>query len=152
MSNSATYAMIMLVAGVGIPIMAALNASLGAKLQSPTLAASILFFVGLFIALTVLTLTEGIPSNLPIKSTPWYLYGGGLFVAYYVLSITWVAPKFGISNAVSFVLLGQLCAMTVIDHYGFSGAPQYPITSQRLIGLAFMAFGILMVVNRTSTQ
>lgn len=151
MSNFTVYALIMSLAGIGIPIMAALNGGLGVKLQSPVLAACILFAVGLSLALAVLLFTNGIPSTLPIYSTPWYLYCGGLFVIFYVLSITWVAPNFGVSNAVSFVLLGQLLAMSFIDHYGFAGAPQYSMTGQRLIGLAFMAAGVLMVVNRAPT-
>ncbi|MCC1495323.1 DMT family transporter [Alcanivorax sp. 1008] len=148
MSSSFTYALIMLFAGLGIPIMAALNGSLGGKLQSPVLAATILFAVGLAISLCVLLLTEGLPQDIPLKSTPWYLFCGGIFVIFYVLAITWVAPRFGVANAVSFVLLGQLVAMTVIDHYGFIGVPQYSITGQRILGLLFMAVGVLMVVNR----
>ncbi|MBX2846992.1 MAG: DMT family transporter [Acidiferrobacterales bacterium] len=151
MHNFGIYALIMLVAGVGIPIMAALNGGLGVKLQSAVLAAFILFAVGLLLALAVLLFTEGVPSSLPINSTPWYLYCGGLFVIFYVLSITWVAPNFGVSNAVSFVLLGQLLAMAFIDHYGFAGAPQYSMTGQRLIGLIVMAVGVLMVLNRAPT-
>lgn len=148
MNSPFTYALIMLFAGLGIPIMAALNGSLGSKLQSPVLAATILFTVGWVIALFVLLLTEGLPQNILIKSTPWYLFCGGAFVAFYVLGITWVAPRFGVANAVSFVLLGQLIAMTVIDHFGFVDVPQYSITGQRAVGLLFMAVGVFMVVNR----
>lgn len=150
MNNSFTYALIMLFAGLGIPLMAALNGGLGSKLQSPVLASTILFAVGLVIALSVLLLTEGLPDHLPIKSAPWYLLCGGVFVAFYVLSITWVAPRFGVANAVSFVLLGQLVAMTIIDHYGFVGVPQYSVTGPRMLGLLFMAVGVFMVVNRVS--
>ena len=46
-NNASFYAILMLIAGIGIPIMAALNAGLGEKLQSPALAATILFFVGM---------------------------------------------------------------------------------------------------------
>ena len=112
------------------------------------LAATILFAVGLIIALSALLMTEGFPQNLPLKSTPWYLFCGGVFVVFYILGITWVAPRFGVANAVSFVLLGQLIAMTVIDHFGFVGVPQYSVTMQRILGLLFMAVGVFMVVNR----
>ena len=47
LSHSILYAMLMLIAGLGIPVMAALNGMLGEKLQSPALAATILFLVGL---------------------------------------------------------------------------------------------------------
>lgn len=55
------YALLMLVTGLGIPIMAALNSNLGAKLQSPTLATTILFIVGGAISLGYLLLSGGIP-------------------------------------------------------------------------------------------
>ena len=57
------YAVIMLVAGIGIPIMAALNAELGIKLQSAGVASSILFLVGLLGSLIYLfAVEETIPS------------------------------------------------------------------------------------------
>ena len=151
-NNYIIYALVMLFAGLGIPVMAALNGGLGSKLQSPILAVSILFAVGLFIALSVLLVAEGLPKNISVRSTPWYLYCGGVFVIFYVLSITSIAPRFGIANAVSFVLLGQLIAMTVIDHYGFVGVTKCPVTSQRVIGLLLMAFGIFMVINRAPSE
>jgi len=135
MNYTFLYASIMLVAGLGIPIMAALNGGLGLRLGSSALAATILFFVGLAIALSYLIATEGIPSTIYNSDISWYYYFGGVFVMFYVLSITWVAPRFGVSNAVSFVLLGQLIAMSVIDHYGLLGALQYKFDLKRFFEL-----------------
>jgi transporter family-2 protein len=142
------YALLMLVAGLGIPIMAALNGNLGAKIQSPALATSILFVVGGVISLGYLFLSGGMPKSSPVEPIPVYFYFGGFFVIFYILSITWVAPKFGVGNAVSFVLLGQLISMVIIDHYSFLGAPQTTISIQRLIGLALMVAGVFMTVRR----
>jgi transporter family-2 protein len=128
--------------------MAALNGSLGAKIQSPALATSILFLVGGIISIGFLFLSGGMPKSSPIESVPVYFYFGGFFVIFYILSITWVAPKFGVGNAVSFVLLGQLVSMAIIDHYSFLGAPQNTISFQRLIGLVLMVTGVFMAVRR----
>lgn len=148
MSNNLVYSSVMLAAGLGIPVMAALNGGLGTKLQSPALAATILFSVGLVIALAYLVITEGIPSALYLPDIPWYFYFGGFFVMFYILSITWVAPRFGVSNAVSFVLLGQLIAMSFIDHFGLMGSQQYSLSVQRAIGLLLMTVGVFMVLNK----
>jgi len=137
----------MLLAGLGIPIMAALSGSLGTKLGSPALAATILLVVGLSITMLYILIVEGIPSELSNASTPWYLYSAGAFFVFYILSITWVAPKFGISNAVSFVLLGQLIAMTAIDQFALFGAQQVSIDLRRTIGLLFMATGVFLVIK-----
>lgn len=148
LSNPVFHAVLMFVAGLGIPVMAALNGGLGGKLQSPGLAATILFLVGFFVAVAYLVIIEGIPKTLYIANTPWYYYFGGFFVMFYILSITWVAPRFGIANAISFVLLGQLIAMSIIDHFGFVGAQQYALTFKRSLGLLLMSAGIFMVLSR----
>ena len=142
------YALLMCVAGFGIPIMAALNGSLGVKLHSPALATTILFMVGGVVSLANLFLSGGI-SKFPIQAPiPILFYMGGLCVIFYILSITWVAPKFGVGNAVSFVLLGQIISMVVIDHFGLFGALQHSVSSQRFAGLALMIVGVFLTVRR----
>lgn len=148
MNHSFFYAVIMLIAGLGIPVMAALNGSLGTKLQSTALASVIIISVALLMAAIFLLVTEGIPTHISSSSIPWYFYFGGFFMVFYIVTITWIAPRFGVANAVSFVLLGQLIAMTVIDHFGLMGAPQFTINYQRAFGLVFMTAGVLMVVNK----
>ena len=146
--NSTVYAVTMLFAGIGIPIMAALNAGLGTRLQSPALAAAVLFLVAMVASLSYLLLVKGVPISFSAPSTPFYYYLGGLFVVFHVLSVTWIAPHFGIGNAVSFVLLGQLLSMATIDQFGLMGAPQMSLTLPRFMGLFFMMIGVFLVVRK----
>jgi len=148
MANFVMYAAIMLIAGIGIPIMATLNGGLGMRLQSPALAAAILLFVGMALAVTYLLVTEGVPKTLYPPNTPVYFYLGGFFVLFYILTITWVAPRFGVSNAIAFVLLGQLIAMSLIDHFGLFGAHKFTLNLQRLAGLGLMVLGVFLVLNK----
>jgi len=138
----------MLATGIGIPVMAALSASVGTKYGSPAFAASVLFLVALSISVTFLFAVEGGLKPFPKTSLPFYFYLGGVFVAFYVLSITWVAPRFGVGNAVAFVLLGQLISMAAIDQFGLLGAPTHAITLERSIGLMLMAIGVFLAVRR----
>ena len=151
MNNSFLYAVIMFVAGVGIPTMAALNGGLGARLQSPALASVILFAAALLIAIPYLLITQGIPKAIYSAGIPWYFYGGGVFVMFYIVTITWVAPRFGLTNAVAFVLLGQLAAMSTIDHFGLFGVLKNSLSTQRCIGLVVMAVGVFMVLSRKTS-
>jgi len=128
--------------------MAALSATLGAKYESPAFAASVLFLVALLISLVFLFVVEGGLRPSPKSSVPFYFYLGGVFVAFYVLSVTWVAPKFGVGNAVAFVLLGQLISMAAIDQFGLLGAPTHAITWPRFIGLILMSVGVFLAVRR----
>ena len=137
----AYYAGIMLVAGMGIPLLAALNAALGQHLGSPASAAMILFVVAL-ISATAVALATGLGPVLLVASAPRHLLLGGVLVAFYVLSITYIAPHFGIGNAIFFVLIGQLISAAVIDHFGLFGAQVSPISLTRAAGLSLMALGV----------
>ena len=148
MANQVFFSCLMLATGIGIPIMAALSGTLGAKYGSPAFAASVLFLVALVISVVFLFAVEGGLKPFPKASLPFYFYLGGAFVAFYVLSITWVAPRFGVGNAVAFVLLGQLISMAAIDQFGLLGAPTHTITLPRSIGLVLMSVGVFLAVRR----
>ena len=142
------YIVIMCIAGMGIPVMATLNADLSSKLNSPALATVILFLIGGSVATLYLLITEGVPKVAINKPIPIMSYLGGLFIIFYIASVTWIAPKIGIGNAIAMVLLGQMISMTVIDHYGLWGALQYAVSKQRLAGLALMAVGVFLVMKQ----
>ena len=149
LNHSVFYAFLMVVAGVGIPIMAAMNAGLGGKINNPALATVILLFVGLLSSIVLfLILSSESTTTAFTSSTPIYYYFAGLFFVFYISTITWVAPKFGIGNAVAFVLLGQLISMVAIDHFTLFNAIGYPITWRRVIGLILMMTGIYLVVKK----
>ncbi|MEP2028139.1 MAG: DMT family transporter [Paracoccaceae bacterium] len=137
----AHYALIMLVAGFGIPILAALNAALGARIGSPAAAATVLFAIALG-ATAIAMFVTGPLAISKIASAPKHLLFAGLLVAFYVLSITYVAPHFGVGNAVFFVLLGQLVSAAAIDHFGLFGAQVSPLSWVRITGISVMAAGV----------
>ncbi len=135
------YALIMLLAGIGIPVLAALNAALGVRLGNPAAAATVLFLVALISAIVVFTAT-GAHGLARVANAPRHLFLGGVLVAFYVLSITYIAPHFGIGNAVFFVLLGQLISAAAIDHFGLFGAQASALSGARIGGIALMAAGV----------
>ncbi len=146
MPNHASFlsiAGLMFLTGVGIPIMATWNAGLGQHFGSPALATFIIFCVGALIAGAVL-LVSGVPQNVSFAVERPYAYLAAAFVIFYVLSITWAAPRIGIGNAVFFVLLGQLVAAAAIDHFGLWGAIKTEITPRRVAGIAVMAAGVYL--------
>ncbi len=147
-SNSSFYAVLMILAGIGIPIMGALSSGLGARIQNPAFAVSILLVVAFCTSIVSLLLFSPSPIKLYQSPTPFYFYLGGIFFVFYISSVTWVAPKFGVGNAIAFVLLGQLISIATIDHFGLMGANQYALTLKRMIGLALMAGGVFLVASR----
>ena len=136
-----SYAITMLFAGIGIPILAALNAALGKFIGSPIAAATILFSVA-FLSTSILLLATGPAIIQNAAQAPKHLFLAGLLVTFYVLSITFIAPKFGVGNAVFFVLLGQLISAALIDHFGLFGASVSPLSFVRSLGISVMAVGV----------
>jgi transporter family-2 protein len=136
-------ALLMFVAGIGIPVMAAFNAGVGQSLQNPAAASATLFAVGLVAACLCLLFT-GVPHAAQFTAVPAWRYAGALLVLFYVLTVTWAAPRIGVGNAIFFVLLGQLVAAAAIDHYGLWGAIQSSLTVRRAIGIVVMALGVYL--------
>jgi len=143
MSPNLAYGLTMFAAGVGVPMLAALNAALGQKIGNPSAAALVLFMIALATA-ALATAVTGPGALKAIPAQPKHLLLAGVLIAFYVLSITYIAPKFGVGNAVFFVLLGQLAAAATIDHFGLFGARVTPLSVTRAAGIALMAAGLAL--------
>ncbi|TAG30723.1 MAG: DMT family transporter [Rhodobacterales bacterium] len=136
---------IMLAAGVGIPILAALNAQLGGRIGAPMAAGVVAMSVALVVAVAAVSLTGQARALALVVSQPLWLLLAGVLMAFYLLSITWIAPRFGVGNAEFCVLLGQMLAAAVIDHFGLFGARIVPMNGQRLAGILTMAGGLVLI-------
>ena len=143
------YALVMFLAGLGIPVLAALNAALGRHLDAPFGASLILFGVALVSCLAVSTMQGGV-SLAKVVEAPKHLFFAGCLVAFYIVSITYVAPRFGLGNAIFFVLLGQLLSAAVIDHFGLFNAPETRMNMLRVCGLLFMVAGVWLTQMATT--
>ena len=134
-------ALIMLTAGLGIPVLASLNATLGQFIGSPVAAVTILLFVAFFTICLILVFTSNFPVGR-IAEAPRHLFLAGLLVVFYMLSVTAIAPQFGVGNAIFFVLLGQLISAALVDHFALFGSTGSPLTLTRTLGLGLMGLGV----------
>ncbi len=134
----------MLAAGAGVPVLAGLNAALGQRIGSPLAAAVVLFGVAVVVTAMALILSGGTGVLRTVLAQPKALFLGGVLIAFYVVSITTVAPRFGLGNAVLFVLLGQIVSSAVIDQFGLTGLAARPVSATRLLGLGLMAAGVIL--------
>lgn len=136
-------AVLMFVAGLGIPVFAAFNSALGQQLGGAIAATAVTFAIGTLLALALLA-TIGFPAREAFTFERPYIWFGAAFVLFYGISISFAAPRIGVGNAVFFVLLGQLVAAAAIDHFGWWGALPSPITARRALGIAVMALGVYL--------
>lgn len=141
----AFYAALALLAGVLIPIMAALSGAMGRTLGNPS-AAALIVSGGAFLMVLAYTMANG-GATLSFASlsqaTPMQLVSG-FAMAFYVLSIIYLAPRFGVGNAVMLVVAAQIASSAAIDHFGLFGAPHKPLDLLRATGLAIMVAGVVI--------
>ncbi|MFZ8458435.1 DMT family transporter, partial [Staphylococcus aureus] len=69
-------------------------------------------------------------------------FAGGLIVGFYVLSITVLAPAFGVGNAILFVMVAQIFTSAAIDHFALFGAALRPVSLLRALGLVVLLVGL----------
>jgi len=147
MMISVRFALWSAAAGALIPVMAVLNARLGRSLGEPLHAPVILFGVGLLACVVVsLALTGALPTpaNLALAPVQPADLAGGLIVAFYVVSATLVAPRFGVGNLILFAMVAQIVFSAAIDHYGLLGVPVRPVGVMRMGGLLLMTTGLVI--------
>lgn len=142
-ASFAPIAAMMFAAGIGIPVFAALNSSLSRQLGGPLAATGVTFAIGLLIALLLLAVT-GFPAPSAFTFERPAIWFGAIFMLFYGISVAFAAPRIGLGNAIFFVLLGQIVAAAVIDHFGLLEAIPSPLTLKRIAGMAVMAFGLYL--------
>ncbi len=129
-----------------MPTQASINNNLAGVVKSPILAAFVSFVIGT-LALFVYILATGIPLNnlASIKNASIISWTGGLLGAFFVASTIILVPKLGVALTFSLVIAGQMLITLVLDHYGFLGVPVKEVNIQRLLGIALIIGGVVLI-------
>ena len=140
-----TYAVWAFTAGALIPLMAILNGGLARATGGAIQATVLLFAIGLLASLVVAATTRTpIPAIQTLTRIPVSQYAGGVIVGFYILSITFIAPRFGVGNAILFAVTAQLLTSTLIDHFALAAATLRPLTPMRAMGLLIVIVGAVI--------
>jgi bacterial/archaeal transporter family-2 protein len=139
-----------LAAGALIPVQAAANAALSKSIGGNVPFAALTLFIVAVMATVVGTLLTGqqVPSVAALRSAPWWGYIGGLIVAFYVFTITFLAPRLGVGTAIALIVTGQVMAALTIDHFGLLRSLTFPLTPPRILGAALMTLGAFLALRR----
>jgi transporter family-2 protein len=133
-------------AGAMLPIQFGINAQLARWVESPLRATLISFAVGtLVLGVAMAAADRDWPSAEKIGSGPWWVWVGGLLGAFYVLGSVVSAPKLGAATLVAVILAGQAVASLLVDHFGWVGFAENPVTPTRLLGIGLVAVGVGLV-------
>ena len=139
------YSSMALLAGMLLATQAAINSQLGQSLnQQPLLAALVSFLVGTVFLFVVVGVKGQLGAIALMPEQPWWKWVGGLMGAFMVCASIVLAPKLGVANMLLFIIIGQLLAGLLIDHFGLINMPVKPVDAGKLIGIGLMVLGLVV--------
>lgn len=130
----------------------ALQVGLNAVMRSHTgtaLSAALINFVIGSVALAAVLFAARVPlpTGAQLAGAPWWAWLAGLGGAAYVASSAVLGPMIGGAAFLACVVAGQMAGSLLLDHYGWIGFPERPITTLRLVGAALIVLGVVLLAR-----
>lgn len=139
-------AVIAAISGITMAIQGTLNSELYQK--TSILAATLtVHIIGTLLALIAVFVTRVPLTEYNWLSIPWYLYLGGVLSVVIVGLVALSIPKIGVCNATTAIIVGQVGAALIIDHFGLFGAERLPWSPWQLLGLLLFAVGAKLLYS-----
>ena len=141
--------LMLMLGGVGLTLQAAVNARLREAVGAPVWSALISFAVGAA-ALGVMAAfgVLGRGRWTEIGGSPWWMWIGGLFGAFYVVLAVVAVQKVGTGVVISCAVFGQMAAALVLDSFGWLGVPRAPLNLWRILGGVLVVAGVLLIQQK----
>ncbi len=142
------YYLLGLGVGIGLVVQVGMNSTLRHTLGSAGVAAFISFLVGsLALAGFIAVTRTPLPVRAQLLAVPAWAWLGGILGAFYVASSVIVGPKLGAATLLALVVFGQLGTSLIVDHFGWLGFAQHPLTLMRIGGAALLFAGVLLITR-----
>ncbi len=134
-------------AGGLVAMQAPINSTLG-KSVGTFAAASTSFAIGLVVLVGItLAAGGGLGDVSQAGDLRWYYLVGGLLGAVYVTTVLVCVRELGAGGVTAATIAGQLTMSVLIDRAGLLGLPERGLTAQRVLGIALLAAGTVLVVR-----
>ena len=146
MQNLIWPALLTVGAGISVLIQQVLNANLRAELYSAAWSGFVSYFLGVLCMVGLaIVLRDPVPSTTTILRVPLWAWSGGIFGAIFIgLSIITI-PKLGGAAYIALLVTGQMIAALAVDHFGWLGVQERPIDSLRMLGVALLIGGVVLI-------
>jgi len=105
-----------------------------------SLLVSILVLLPLMLAMRV-----PLPSMAFITKAPLWMWAGGAFGVCFISLALVLLPKLGASGFMALALAGQVVASLVLDHFGWFGLVQRHVSLPRVLGVAMLMAGVVLI-------
>ena len=133
-------------AGVFLPLQVGMNSRLAHFVGGPVRASFVSFAVGSAILLVIVLIAYRGGSGVHrAANAPWWAWLGGAIGAFYVVSAVVVGPRLGATTFFGILVATQLLMSVVVDRYGWLGFARHTPTPGRLVGVALLVSGALLV-------
>jgi transporter family-2 protein len=93
----------------------------------------------------VVAFASGTLLLLALQGLPGAYVITGLFAVPYLLAASYLAPKIGVGLFLAALITGQLGGGVVLDHLGAFGAAVRPVDPIRMLGVAALLVGVVLV-------
>jgi transporter family-2 protein len=135
-------------AGCLVGLQAPINSRLGRSVGTAQ-AATFSFLVGTVLLVAVASFWNGgLGALSKVGQAPWWALVGGALGAVFVTVALVAVRTLGASGFTAVVIAGQLLISVAIDRFGLVGVAKQPIGATRIIGLALLVAGVVLVVRK----
>jgi len=135
------------VAGGWIALQSPINSHLGRHVGAIQ-GAFVSFVVGTLLLLVAATFARGGLGQIgEVRDVSWiYVTGGVLGAGYVTVALLAVRPL-GTGGVIAATIAGELTVAVLIDQFGWFGVERHAISLGRVVGIALLAAGVLLVVR-----
>jgi bacterial/archaeal transporter family-2 protein len=139
------YWLLAAVAGAGLAVQAGVNTQLraatGSALWTSLISASLTVVL---LGAAVLIQRDALATSGYTRQ-PWWIWTGGIAGASYVLAAVALARPLGVATLFAAIIVGQLTAGLIIDHFGWFNVPVHRLSPERMIGAVLLVGGMALI-------
>jgi len=134
-----------LIGGLAVGIQSPIAGQMGQRLGG-TASSFIVHLSGMVLS-GILLVIQGGEKIRDWQTLPWYMFGAGFFglILYQTISIT--LPRLGSTMMIALIIIGQLLAGIVIDHFGLLGVATRHIDVYRVFGVIALLIGGYLITK-----
>ncbi len=139
------WSILALVMGISVAMQGAINASASKDIGTGTILVvnSIIVTIGALILF--FTLPGQKHSITAFSQLKWYEFTGGVFGFTIIFLAIILFPRLGAGLTLVLAVSAQLTAGMLMEHFGFLGLPQHPITLTKIVGVILIVAGAALV-------
>lgn len=140
------FIILSIICGVASSVQIGFNATLSRNIGNDIWAAVLALLVGAVALAMYAIVTQNINVKWQsIPGLPLWVWTGGLLGAVFVAGSVIAAPRVGSAMFVGLILVGQMLASFVLDHYGLLGFQQSQINLNKIMGMCLLIGGLVLI-------